>query len=165
MKKALLLALMFSVTSASAASMLTSTDKMFVPKAAMGNNFELMAAKLALSMGKSAQVKSYATMMITDHTKLGASVKAATMKADPSMMPPAGVSAAQQKMLDGLKMAGANFDSMYQADMVMSHAETYKLFQTYTQSMNANAGLKTVIKGALPTVKMHWDDAKKLPKM
>lgn len=78
---------------------------------------------------------------------------------------PTGVSPAQQKMLDGLKAAGKNFDALYKKDKDMdaSHAETYALFQKYSKAADANAGLKTVVKGALPTVKMHWDMAKKLP--
>lgn len=76
---------------------------------------------------------------------------------------PTGVSPAQQKMLDALKAAGKNFDALYQKDMDASHAETYALFQKYSKAADANAGLKTVVRGALPKVKMHWDMEKKLP--
>ena len=155
-----------ATTLATAATMtLSSIDKAFVPKAAMGNQFEIEAAKLATSMSMSSEVKSYAQKMITDHTKLGASVKAAVMKADPSMMLPSSVSPAQQKMLVALKAAGKNFDALYRKDMDVSHAETYALFQKYSKAADANAVLQTVVKGALPTVKMHWDTAKKLPAM
>ncbi len=160
-----LTALVLGATASAATMMLSSTDKTFVPKAAMGNQFEIEAAKLAVDMSMDAKVKAYAQKMITDHTKLGTAVKGAVMKADPNMMVPTNVSPAQQKMLTALKASGSNFDEMYKADMVASHAETYALFQGYTKSMNANAALKTVIKGALPTVKMHLDMAKGLPAM
>ncbi|WP_424949962.1 DUF4142 domain-containing protein [Deinococcus sp.] len=161
----LMTALALGTTAAAAAMMLSSTDKAFVPRAAMGNQFEIEAAKLADSMSMDAKVKTYAQKMIADHTKLGADVKAAVMKADPSMMLPMSVSPAQQKMLDALKAAGKNFDGLYKKDMEASHAETYALFQKYSASADANAELKTVIKGALPTVKMHLDMAKTLPTM
>ncbi|GGJ65204.1 DUF4142 domain-containing protein [Deinococcus aquiradiocola] len=165
MKNALVLTALVIGTTASAAMMLTTTDEAFVPKAAMGNQFELEAAKMAETMSMDAKVKSYAAKMITDHTKLGAQVKAAVMKADPKMMVPAKVSPAQQKMLDALKASGKNFDTLYKKDMVASHAETYALFQKYAMAADANAGLKMVIKAALPTVKMHLDMAKGLPTM
>ena len=87
------------------------------------------------------------------------------MKADPSMVVPANVSPAQQKMLDHLKTAGKNFDRTYKKDMVSSHAKTYALFQKYVASAKANPGLKSVIRGALPVVKMHLEMAKTLPDM
>ncbi|ULH15968.1 DUF4142 domain-containing protein [Deinococcus sp. KNUC1210] len=165
MNKLLSTALLLTFTSASAASMLSRTDTTFLPKAAMGNTFEIRAAKLALTMSKSAAVQRYANMMIADHSKLGANVKVATMKADPSMMLPAGVSAPQQQMLDQLKRAGMNFDNLYKAQMIASHAQTYQLFWQYSRSRAANRNIRAVIRGALPTVKMHWDDAKRLPRM
>ncbi|GGQ92159.1 DUF4142 domain-containing protein [Deinococcus ruber] len=165
MNKILSVAVLLTVTSASAASMLSRTDTSFLPKAAMGNTFEIRAAKLALSMSKSAAVQQYANMMIADHSKLGANVKVAVMKADPSMMLPAGVSAMQQQMLDQLKRAGRNFDSVYKNQMIASHAQTYQLFWKYSRSRAANRAIRAVVSGALPTVKMHWDDAKRLPRM
>ena len=167
MKKVLFLTAVMTTTAfaATMTGMLSKTDTAFVPKAAMGNNFEIKAAQLALKMGKAAGVKSYAQRMIADHTKLGADVKAAVMKADASMMLPSGVSPKQQAMLNKLAKAGTKFDSEYKADMTASHAETYALFQSYTKAPDANPDLKTVITGALPTVKMHLDDAKKLPGM
>jgi len=165
MKKILMLTALVLGASASAAPLMTNTDKAFIPKAAMGNQFEIEAAKLAQATSMDAEVKSYATKMITDHTKLGMQVKAAVMKVDPTMKVPSKVSPAQQKMLDALKASGKNFDSMYKKDMEASHAETYALFQKYSASMNANTNLKMVIKGALPTVKGHLDMAKGLPSM
>ncbi len=165
MKKVLILTALVMGTTASAAMMLTGTDKSFVPKAAMGNQFEIEAAKLAQSMSMDSKVKAYAQKMITDHTKLGADVKAAVKMADPAMMVPTKVSPAQQKMLGALKAAGKNFDRLYKKDMEASHAATYALSQKYSSAANANPDLKAVVKGALPTVKGHLDMAKGLPTM
>ncbi|WP_407541209.1 DUF4142 domain-containing protein [Deinococcus radiomollis] len=165
MKKILILTALVMSTNASAAMMLTRTDQAFVPKAAMGNQFEIDAAQMAQTMSMDAKVKSYAAQMITDHTKLGAQVKATVMKVDPKMMVPTTVSPAQQKMLDALKASGKNFDSLYKKDMLASHAATYALFRKYSGSSRANSDLKTVIRGALPTVKGHLDMAKGLPVM
>lgn len=165
MKKALILTALVMGSAASAAMMLTGTDKSFVPKAAMGNQFEIEAAKLAQSMSMDSKVKAYAQKMITDHTRLGADVKTAVKKADPAMVVPATVSPAQRKMLGALKVSGKNFDSLYRKDMEASHAETYALFQKYSAAANANPDLKAVVRGALPTVKSHLDMARGLPTM
>ncbi|GAA4021663.1 DUF4142 domain-containing protein [Deinococcus rubellus] len=145
--------------------MLSKTDTTFLTKAAMSNTFELDASQMALSMSKTPADQTFARQMITDHTKLGAEVKAALAKVDPGMMLPSGVSKAQQRMLNKLKTAGKHFDRVYKAEMLSSHAQAVKLFTKYTGSRRANATLKAVAMNGLPTIKMHHDEAKTLPQM
>lgn len=164
-KLVVLMGLLAGTATAATMSTLTETDKTFISKAGMGNQFEIEAAKLAQTQSTDPAVKAYALKMIADHTKLAASLTTAVKRADPSMTVPTDVSAAQQKMLDVLKAAGKNFDALYKKDMTTSHAETYTLFQTYTASKVANIDLKGVVKAALPTVKGHLDMAKGLPAM
>lgn len=87
-------------------TVLTAIDKSFVQKAAMGNQFEIEAAKLAQTMSMDAKVKAYSHKIITDCTKRGADVKAAVKKADPATMVAATVSPAQQQLLGALKAGG-----------------------------------------------------------
>ena len=70
--KPVLTVLLLGASASAATMMLSRTDKTFVPKAAMGNEFEIEAARLATTLSMDAQVKTYAQKMITDHTKLGA---------------------------------------------------------------------------------------------
>ncbi|THF89032.1 DUF4142 domain-containing protein [Deinococcus sp. KSM4-11] len=164
MKRTLMLLAVLSTSTASAAG-LTMTDTSFLAKAVRGNNFELQAAKLAVNMGRTAAVRTYAAKMIADHTKLGAGVKAAVMQLDPMMKLPTTVTYSQYDMLTVLKRSGRNFDALYRKDMVASHAQTYALFNTYSKSRAASLPLRTTVMNAKPTVKMHWDMALMLPRM
>ncbi len=165
MRKTLMTMALMAATTGSADMMMTGVDKTFVTKAAHGNNFEIAAAKLALSKGMSAGVKSYAQKMITDHTKMGSQMKAAVGKSEPMVMVPAGVDAAQRQMLNQLQgSSGKAFDLKYKSMMVSSHAQTYKLFQGYAKN-GRNDLVKAVVEGALPVVKGHLDMARMLPNM
>ncbi len=157
------LMLLLSPASASAAG-LSSTDRVFLANAVRGNNYEVEAAKLALRMAHNAADRAYARMMIMDHQKLGARVKAAVMRADPAMKLPNTVTYKQWDMLKQLRQSGRNFDRVYRQQMVASHNQTYQLFDKYSRSMRANPGLQSVIGGAKPTVRMHWNHALSLPR-
>ena len=161
MNKALPLALLIAATSASAAG-LNATDTGFLAKAVRGNNFEIEAAKLALRMSRSETNRAFARQMIADHTRLGAQVKAAVAQADPRMKLPMTVTYKQWDMLGALRASGRGFDRMYRTQMIASHRETYDLFNRYSQSRYANAGLRRVVVAAKPVVRMHWDHAFKL---
>ena len=145
--------------------MLSKTDTRFLTRAAMSNTFELDASQLALSRSTTPADQMFAKQMISDHTKLGAEVKKALTRVDPGMALPVGVSEAQQRLLDKLKAAGKNFDRVYKAEMLSSHAQAAKLFSTYSGSRRANPTLKAVAMGGLPTIKMHLNEARTLPKM
>lgn len=158
MNKIIPLALLVAVTSASAAG-LNATDTGFLAKAVRGNNFEVEAAKLALQMSRSETNRAFARQMIADHAKLGAQVKAAVAQADPRMKLPMTVTYKQWDMLKALKTSGRGFDRMYRMQMINSHRETYNLFNQYSQSRYANAGLRRVVSAAKPVVHMHWNHA------
>ncbi|WP_043816388.1 DUF4142 domain-containing protein [Deinococcus maricopensis] len=160
-----LAALMATGMAAAQSNVLNATDQAFVMKAGMSNTFEIEAAKLARQLGQTQAVKMYAEHMIADHTKLGAKVAAVTTKAQPPMTPPMTVNGKQQAMLNVLRTAGSMFDMKYKEFMIASHAETLALFEKYSSTPGTNMMLRQIVKGAIPTVKMHLDMAKKLPGM
>ncbi|HEY5254047.1 MAG TPA: DUF4142 domain-containing protein [Acidobacteriaceae bacterium] len=147
-----------------ALAQLSNTDKSFLNKAARGNNYEIQAAKLAQSMSTNDAYKTYAQMMIDDHTQAAQQLGAAVSQADPSFQLPTGVSPAQQTELDTLKNAKNYFDVKYRQQMIQSHAMMHNLFQDYLKGANNNAAIKAVITNLQPVVEKHWDAAKKLPK-
>ena len=143
---------------------LSSTDKTFVMKAAKANNYEIEAAKLAEKNSNNDAYKSYAEMIISDHTKAGDQLKSAVAQADPSMQLPTGVSAKGQEHLDALARAGNNFDITYRDQMIATHVAALKLFQNYVGQSGVNAQVKQVAQGLLPVFHKHLTDATKLPK-
>ena len=65
-------------------------------------------------------------------------------------------------MLGALRASGRGFDRLYRTQMIASHREIYALFNGYSQSRYADAGLRRVVVTAKPVVRMHWDHAFKL---
>ena len=147
-----------------AIAQLSSTDKTFVMKAAQSNNYEIQAAKLAEQNSSNDAYKSYAEMIISDHTKAGDQMKSAVAQADPSLQPTTGVSAKAQQHLNALKAAGNNFDNTYRDQMIATHKAALKLVQNYVAQPSANGEIKQVAQGLIPVFQKHLTEAKKLPK-
>ena len=147
-----------------ASAQLSPADKTFVMKLAKSNNYELKAAQMAQDMSTNDAYKTYAQMIIADHTQAGQDLASAVSAADPSVQLPTDVSATDQAHLDTLKNAGKSFDVKYRMQMLSTHQAALALVKTYLTHPNDNAGIKTFAQG-LPTVfKKHWDEAKKLPR-
>jgi len=117
--------------------MFSKTDRCFLTRATLGNPFELDASQ-----------------MISDLT-----IKVALARVGSGMTLPVGVSKTQQRLLGKLKTAGKNFDQVYKAEMLFSHAQAAKLFSTHSGSRRANATLRAVATGGLPTIKVHLNAA------
>lgn len=125
----------------------------FAMKASVGNTFEVEESKLALKQASSPKVKSFATMMIHDHTgaekKLMAAGKGTGTPIEMKLDDP------HQAMVTALgSKNGAEFDKAYIADQVTAHQDTATLLGDYEKSGD-DAKLKTWAKMTLPTVEMH----------
>ena len=143
---------------------LSGTDKSFLNKTARANNYEIQAAKLAQLMSTNDAYKTYAQMMIDDHTQAAQQLQAAVSQADPSFQLPNDISPADQTKLDSLKNAKNYFDVKYRQQMIQVHALMHNSFQNYLQGANNNVSVKAVISNLQPVVEKHRDAAKKLPK-
>lgn len=147
-----------------AIAQLSSADKTFVMKAAKSNNYEIQAAKMAEKSSTNDAYKSFADMIVSDHTQAGDQLKSAVSQVDPSMQLPTGVSAKGQEHLDTLKSAGNNFDTKYRDQMIATHMAALKLFQNYVAKQGVNVQIKQAAQGLIPTLQKHLAQAKKLPK-
>ncbi|MBU3078358.1 DUF4142 domain-containing protein [Sphingomonas quercus] len=137
------------------------TTPEFVTKAAISDMYEIQAAKVALDRSKSAEVKSFAQMMVTDHTATSAKVKSIVTK-DKLDPPPAALDEAHAKMLADLKAAKAeDFDTTYLDQQTTAHGEALSLLQSYA-SGGDNADLKAFATETAPKVQMHLDKARSL---
>lgn len=138
-----------------------TTPQGFVDMAASSDMYEIAAAKLAQQMGKSETIKSFASMMVTDHTKSSADLKAAVGKAGNGLMVPTAMQAKHQQQLDALKAAGDNFDMVYADQQRAAHQEALMLLQDQAKSGTV-AELKDFASKTAPVVQHHLDEAKKL---
>jgi putative membrane protein len=147
-----------------ASAQLSPADKIFVMKLAKSNNYELKAAQMAQSQSTNDAYKTYAQMIIDDHTKAGQDLASAVSAADPSLQLPTDVSATDQAHLDTLKNAGKSFDVKYRMQMLSTHQAALGLVKTYLAQPNDNGGIKTFAQALPAAFKKHWDEAKKLPR-
>ena len=128
----------------------------FIKTAAASDLYETESSKLALDKSKNKDVRDFAQMMITDHAKTTAGVKAAAAKANLTVSPPE-LSADQQKMMDTLQpLSGADFDKAYLAQQLPAHQQALALMQNYAAKGDTPA-LQDAAKTAIPIVEKHID--------
>jgi putative membrane protein len=139
----------------------TSSSGAFVNSAAAAGSFEIMSSNLALTLSSNADVKSFARMMVEDHTKVADELK--------SIVPGLKVKTMDETLdkqeisdLERLKTeSGAAFDKDYISLQVKGHRDAVKLFGDYAQSGD-NARLKKFAAANLPTLKHHLEEAETL---
>jgi putative membrane protein len=138
------------------------SDATFVQTAARGDMFEIQAAKTALDKSKSDSVKSFAQMMIDDHTASTEKLKAAVEKSKVKASIPKDLDKKHSDMLDHLKKASASaFDQSYLQDQTAAHREMLGLMKTYSQSGD-NAALKQFAAEASTVVQKHLSELQQM---
>jgi putative membrane protein len=136
------------------------SDASFVTKASAAGMTEVQASQLADAHAQSADIKSFASTMITDHTKAGDELKAAAQKNN--FTPSDGPNAMQQKAITHLAtLNGAAFDKAYAAMMLKDHNEAVALFKGEA-AHGQNSDLKSFAGETLPTLEHHLEMAKQL---
>jgi putative membrane protein len=115
-----------------------------------------------LSASQNPAVRSFANMMIADHTRLsqamGAAAAAGGLAAPAPILLPE-----QQAALDQLRAAGAgpSFDMAYQQAQISAHQQALSMFQSYAASGD-NPAVKAAASQAIPTIQMHLQAAQML---
>ena len=146
----------------SAAAALPSLDRHFVTTAAEAGAAEVAMAKLANEHASAAEVKSFASHMVTDHSKAGEELKkvAAAKGAQISEQP----SAKDQRELDKLaKLHGADFDREYVKVQLAAHKDAVSLFKKEA-SAGRDSDLKQFASSTLPTLQEHLQMVQQLSK-
>ncbi|WP_202804593.1 DUF4142 domain-containing protein [Sphingomonas sp. PR090111-T3T-6A] len=132
----------------------------FADKAAKSDAFEIASAKLARSRATSTDLKSFASMMIEDHTASTAKIKKAAAEAQPAITPDPTLTDDQAGKLDDLrKKAGADFDKEYTSQQVDAHEKALSLMTLYADKGDV-ASLKTAAAEIKPKVQAHLDRIK-----
>lgn len=148
--------------SASAASAKSISTQEFVNKVSMSDQFEIATSKLALEKSGNADVKEFAGMMVKDHQKTTAGLKAALKKSEFKQSPASGLDSAHQKKYDELaKLSGKEFDEKYASLQDDAHEDAVKLFTNYAEN-GEDPALKQFAANTLPALKTHHDHAEKL---
>jgi putative membrane protein len=138
------------------------SDAAFVQTAAGGDMFEIQAAKVALDKTKSDSVKSFAQMMIDDHTASTEKLKAAVEKSKVKASIPKTLDKKHSDIVDKLKKASASsFDQTYLQSQTAAHREMLGLLKNYSQSGD-NEALKQFAAEASTVVEKHLSELQQM---
>jgi putative membrane protein len=139
-----------SPSPAASTAALSAKDKAFMKEAAKGGRMEVDMGKMAQKQGKNADVKSFGSRMVTDHTKANNQLKSLAKKKGVSL------DDAAPKME---KMGDATFDKDYMAAMVKDHEKDVAEFEKEAKD-GSDPDVKAWASKTLPTFKKHLELAK-----
>jgi putative membrane protein len=143
----------------------TVTDaETFVEKAAIGDRYEIEAAKIALDRSRNEDVRLVARRMIADHMTSTHNLNAALemRETDGVASPPGELDTRHRTMLDHLASTpDESFDSTYMDQQVLAHEETVSLMHHYGYNGD-NPQLRSVAMSTLPVVTRHLAHVKQV---
>jgi putative membrane protein len=156
---------------------ISAGDRDFVEDMAIGGMAEVELGQMAMERGASPEVKRFGDMMVKDHSKAGDELKQVAIQHSVPM--PAGLDQKHQDLKTTLSnLRGAEFDREYMKAMVDGHEDVVDRLQTRAdedrfgddkgevkaeRSDNPLEGaLNQWAAKALPTVRHHLDEAKRI---
>ena len=140
-----------------------SPDADFFKHAAEAGIAEVEAGKLAQDKGNTAE-KTFASQMVTDHTKTSTELKGLISSGKVKAELPTALDSSHQSKLDKLKgESGKDFSSDFDSMQVSAHKDAVSLFERYAKGGD-NAELKNWAGKTLPTLKHHLEMAQDLGK-
>jgi putative membrane protein len=126
----------------------------YVMKAGAGDLYEKSSSQLVLETTSNPSVKSFASMMVSDHSTSTAKVKAAAVKSGITPKPPM-LAPKQQAMITALKATkGSARDTLYISQQKAAHQDALALHKNYNMSGTA-APLKAAAGEIVPVVEHH----------
>jgi putative membrane protein len=135
----------------------------FVKEVAISDMFEIQSSKLAEDKGNARQ-KTFASQMVTDHTKTTTELKGLVSSGKVKADLPDALDSSTQSKLDKLKSEnGEDFGSDFDSDQVSAHKDAVSLFERYAKGGD-NADLKDWAGKTLPTLQHHLEMAQNLNK-
>ena len=153
---------LFAASSAWAASNLVAGDTTMLKNIAQSSMAEIATANIALEKSTSPQIKTFAQMMIDDHTKALADTK--TLATAKGVDLPDGPDMLHKAAALKLRaLSGDTFDASYvKQSGVADHVATEKLLKK-TQTGAKDGDLKALATQMLPVVQGHLKHARELP--
>ena len=135
-------------------------DDTFMKDAAADGIAEIELAQLAVEKATRPEVKSYAQMLVDDHTKANEELKSLATQKNVTL--PSEPKAAHKATKDRLsKLSGSSFDHAYMNAMVTDHQKAVALFSRESNS-GSDPDAKAWAAKTLPTLQDHEKKAKSL---
>lgn len=161
--KTLVLALAIAAAPAAfgATTDLSPKDQAFAMKIANANMAEIEQSKIAQERTQNSKIKSYASMMISDHGAAGQKFDKIAQKNSWSM--PMSLDAQDQSKLDQLsRLQGQDFDRQYVMNMKEGHDAAMALFRDTAKTADSSE-LRGYATDVLPTIEQHRKQSGELP--
>jgi putative membrane protein len=135
----------------------------FVKEVAISDMFEIQSSTLAQDKGNAPE-KSFASQMVTDHTKTSTELKGLVSSGKVKADLPTALDSSHQSKLDKLKgESGKDFSSDFDSDQVGAHKDAVSLFERYAKGGD-NADLKDWAGKTLPALQHHLEMAQNMKK-
>jgi len=148
-----LLALVFSVTPARAATTVSAADQAFLITAAQINLTEMKLGDLALQNAQRDDVKEFARTMMKQHMALNEDLK--VLAAQKEITLPETLDADNQQTVDKLTaLTGADFDKAYIGGMYKGHKKAVKAFKAESTAAT-DPDVKSFVDKATPVLAEH----------
>ena len=139
-------------------------DKKFLAMAAQSDQNEIAMSQLAQQKATNPAVKAFADKMVSEHTKMSASMK--PFADSWGLTAPSGPDSDHQQEISKLQgLSGNDFDKEYIGDMVSDHAKALSAFTTEAKDTKDVKFRAAVIKGKTAVAahkNMAYDLKKKL---
>jgi putative membrane protein len=146
-----------NTSNANYANTLTAEES-FWTTAADGGLAEVEMGKLASQKAQNPDVKKFAQMMVSDHTKANNELKAIAAKQKITL--PTEVGPRNRSTIDELnKLSGADFDREYVQAMVDDHEADVQLFEDQAED-ETDAQAKAFAEKTLPVLRKHLEAIK-----
>ena len=130
----------------------------FWTEAAIGGMAEVELGRLASTKAQNPEVKRFAQMMVTDHTKANDELKA--LEAKNNIPLPTSLDAKHQSTIQRLQgLSGEEFDRAYVDDMVEDHEKDVQMFEKESAS-GPGGDSKPFASKTLPTLRKHLEAIK-----
>lgn len=136
------------------AAALAQSPADYIARAGASDLFEQTSSKLVLRSTKDAKVRTFATMMVQDHAKSSAMVKAAAAKAGMKVAPPQMTDEQKSRIATLTKAGGPARDKLYWEQQKSAHAQALALHQGFAATGTAEP-LKAAAAKIVPVVKHH----------
>ncbi|WAC58854.1 DUF4142 domain-containing protein [Brevundimonas sp. SL130] len=146
----------------SAATLGANTVDGFVTSLAVGNMYEIEAARIAQTKASNADVKALASTILEDHTAAGEKLLSTASTAAPDVVLPTALDQRRKGMIDNLNAAAPDdFDRVYLDQQMAAHNETLTLLNGFSDNSDAPV-LATLAQEMIPTITKHRDRAQVL---
>ena len=135
----------------------------YATMAAASDMYEIESSKLAVEKSQNPQLREFAQMLIRDHEKSTADLKAAAQKAVPVIVVTPVLTPEQEANLAALRAASAaDFDRLYISQQVPAHEKALALVRSYSQT-GTDEGLKAHATAVIVPVEMHLERVRAMP--